>query len=96
MARSRHFQYLQNGQWIYDGTSDFGRIDRQNQFLRALIDAAKTKLQPRRSRRSSTRSPRASQIDNTFGYNELLGLALKFHSLQPRHAGRLHAPDPAA
>jgi LCP family protein required for cell wall assembly len=84
VARSRHFYYLQNGQWLYDGTSDFGRIDRQNQFLRALIDRAKseaTNLPAIASFLSAI--PQGVEIDDTFGYNELLGLALKFHSFNP-------------
>jgi LCP family protein required for cell wall assembly len=84
VARSRHFYYLQNGQWLYDGTSDFGRIDRQNQFLRALIDRAKseaTNLPAIASFLSAV--PKGIAIDDTFGYNELLGLALKFHSFNP-------------
>ena len=84
VARSRHFYYLQNGQWLYDGTSDFGRIDRQNQFLRALIDRAKseaTNLPAIASFLSAI--PHGIAIDDTFGINELLGLALKFHTFNP-------------
>lgn len=84
VARSRHFYYLQSGVWNYDGTSDFGRIDRQNQFLRALIDRAKsqaTNIQAITGFLSAI--PQGIAIDDTFGYNELLGLALKFHSFNP-------------
>ena len=84
VARSRHFYYLQNGQWNYDGTSDFGRIDRQNQFLRALIDRAKSKATDLLAISSFLSAiPQGIAIDDTFGYNELLGLALKFHSFNP-------------
>jgi LCP family protein required for cell wall assembly len=38
VARSRHYEWLQNGVWYYDGTSDFGRIIRQNAFMRAMIN----------------------------------------------------------
>jgi polyisoprenyl-teichoic acid--peptidoglycan teichoic acid transferase len=84
VARSRHFYYLDHGQWLYDGTSDFGRIDRQNQFLRALIERAKaqaTNLPAIAGFLSAI--PKGIAIDDTFGYNELLGLALKFHSFNP-------------
>lgn len=84
VARSRHYYYLQDGQWLYDGTSDFGRIDRQNQFLRALIERAKseaTNLPAIASFLSAI--PQGIEIDDTFGYNELLGLALKFHGFNP-------------
>ena len=46
VARSRHYEYYEDGYWQYDGTSDFGRIQRQDAFLRALIDQAKTKYNP--------------------------------------------------
>jgi len=84
VARSRHFYYLDHGQWLYDGTSDFGRIDRQNQFLRALIERAKseaTNLPAIASFLSAL--PKGIAIDDTFGVNELMGLALKFHSFNP-------------
>jgi LCP family protein required for cell wall assembly len=83
IARSRHYQYFANGQWNYDGTSDFGRIDRQNQFLRALIDAAKSKYNPATINAFLTELPKGIQIDSQFGYNELLGLIAKFHSFSP-------------
>jgi LCP family protein required for cell wall assembly len=83
LARSRHYQYFENGQWNYDGTSDFGRIDRQNQFLRALIDAAKSKYNPATINAFLTELPKGIQIDSQFGYNELLGLVAEFHGFNP-------------
>ena len=32
--------------WMYDPTSDFGRIDRQDAFLRAMVDRAKKLYNP--------------------------------------------------
>ena len=46
VARSRHYEYYANGYWQFDGTGDFGRIDRQDAFLRALVDQARTKYNP--------------------------------------------------
>ena len=46
VARSRHYQYYENGYWQYDGTSDFGRIQRQNAFLKALINQAEKQYNP--------------------------------------------------
>ncbi len=42
-VRSRHYQYEDppsSGEWITDGTSDFGRIARQQDFLRRVISTA--------------------------------------------------------
>ena len=36
LVRSRHTQYYDGTKWIEDPRSDFGRIDRQQMFLRAL------------------------------------------------------------
>jgi LCP family protein required for cell wall assembly len=84
VARSRHFQYQVNGQWLYDGTSDFGRIDRQNQFLRALIERAKQQATDLPAIAGFLdQIPKGVAIDDTFGYNELLGLAWAFHGFNP-------------
>lgn len=36
-VRSRHYQYFVDGEWKSDGTSDFGRISRQQDFLRRTV-----------------------------------------------------------
>jgi LCP family protein required for cell wall assembly len=35
-ARSRQYEYQENGEWVMDGTADLGRIRRQQYFLRSL------------------------------------------------------------
>jgi LCP family protein required for cell wall assembly len=67
--------------FVYDGTSDFGRIDRQTSFLRAMFDRVKNKLDdPLAMNGFLSNLPKGITIDNTFSLNELIGLALKFHS----------------
>ncbi|HEX2148580.1 MAG TPA: LCP family protein, partial [Actinomycetota bacterium] len=39
-VRSRHYEFLDNGQWKTDPTSDFGRINRQQDFIRRMIRKA--------------------------------------------------------
>jgi LCP family protein required for cell wall assembly len=36
-VRSRHYEYFVDGEWKTDGTSDFGRISRQQDFLRRTV-----------------------------------------------------------
>jgi LCP family protein required for cell wall assembly len=79
VARSRHYQYYENGYWQYDGTSDFGRIQRQGAFLRSLIDAAKSKYNPLTLNSFVTSLPKGIVIDKQFSLNELIGLAQDFH-----------------
>jgi hypothetical protein len=66
--------------WIYDGTSDFGRIDRQTSFLRALFSRVKSKLDDPFAINAFLGSlPEGITIDSTFSLREIVGLALKFH-----------------
>jgi LCP family protein required for cell wall assembly len=84
LARSRHYEYEQGGSWIYDGTSDFGRIDRQDQFLRGLIDSVKRNdFNPVQMASLVNDLPQGVEIDNTFSYPQVLGLAWDFHNFNP-------------
>jgi LCP family protein required for cell wall assembly len=89
--------------WDYDGTSDFGRIDRQNAFLRAMLNRVKGDLgNPIALNGFFSNIPQGVTIDSTWTLNELIGLALKFHSLNssairtytlPTTGGTLGAAD---
>ncbi len=92
VARSRHYTYQQGGQWLYDGTSDFGRIDRQDAFLRALIDAAKSKLNPLTLNAFIGSLPQGVIIDNQFSLNDLIGLAEDFRHFSPSALDTLTLP----
>jgi polyisoprenyl-teichoic acid--peptidoglycan teichoic acid transferase len=83
VARSRHYYYYQDGEWQYDGTSDFGRIARQDAFLKAMITAAKSKVSPLTVNAFIGTIHEGVIIDDGFGFNELIGLALTYHSFDP-------------
>ncbi|HSN02147.1 MAG TPA: LCP family protein, partial [Acidimicrobiales bacterium] len=83
VARSRHYYWYQNGQWNYDVTSDFGRIQRQNAFLRALLSRVKSIYNPLTLNSFLSKIPQGITLDQNFSLNELIGLAIKFHSLNP-------------
>jgi LCP family protein required for cell wall assembly len=81
VARSRHYYYYENGEWRYDGTSDFGRIQRQDAFLRALIAAVKSKeANPIALARFAGTLHEGLEIDDGFRTSELIGLAETYHS----------------
>jgi LCP family protein required for cell wall assembly len=80
VARSRHYQYFENGYWQYDGTSDFGRIQRQDVFIKALMDAAKSKVNPLTVNAFIGSIHEGVTIDDGFSLNDLIGLALTYHS----------------
>ncbi len=89
MARSRHYQYDANGEWQYDGTSDFGRIQRQDAFLRALVTAVKSKeTNPIALAKFAGSLHEGLEIDDGFSANQLIGLAETYRSFD---AGELAA-----
>ena len=68
--------------WDYDGTSDFGRITRQNAFLEAMFTRVKGTLSnPIKMNSFLSNLPKGVAIDSTFTFNEIIGLALKFHGM---------------
>ncbi len=67
--------------WTYDGTSDFGRINRQNAFLRAMVNRAKGIYNPLTITSFLSKLPQGIALDQKFTLNDLIGLAVKFHSL---------------
>ena len=83
VARSRHYEYYQNGYWHYDGTSDFGRIQRQDVFIKAMMSAAKSKVNPFTVNAFIGSIHEGITIDDGFGFNELIGLAVTYHSFDP-------------
>jgi LCP family protein required for cell wall assembly len=74
---------LYNLGWYYDGTSDFGRIDRQNAFLRAMISRAKGLYNPLTINSFLSKIPQGISLDTNFTLTELIELAVKFHGLNP-------------
>jgi LCP family protein required for cell wall assembly len=79
VARSRHYQYYEGGYWQYDGTSDFGRIQRQNAFLKALINQAEGKYNPLTLNAFISSVAHGVTIDSSFKVSDLVNLAGQFH-----------------
>jgi len=47
LARSRYYEYeVRPGVWYYDGSSDLGRIQRQNTVIESVINKAKSSYNP--------------------------------------------------
>jgi LCP family protein required for cell wall assembly len=83
VARSRHFQYYATGEWQTTPSGDLGRIKRQDGFLRALIDSAKSKYNPLTLNAFLGSLPQGVAIDTGFSLGELVGLAEDFHGINP-------------
>jgi LCP family protein required for cell wall assembly len=96
VARARHYEYYANGYWQYDGTSDFGRIQRQDVFIRSLITSAKSKVNPLTVNAFIGSIHEGVSIDDGFGINELIGLALDYRSFDPSNLAAQTLPTEAA
>jgi LCP family protein required for cell wall assembly len=83
VARSRHYEYYADGYWQYDPTGDFGRIKRQDAFLKALIDAAESKVNPLTINAFIGSLHNGIVIDDGFSLGGVAGLATEFHSFNP-------------
>ncbi|MGH8981776.1 MAG: LCP family protein, partial [Acidimicrobiales bacterium] len=83
VARSRHYQYEKTGQWLSTPLSDLARIRRQDAFLKALVDAAKSKYNPLQLNAFLGSLPQGIQVDQTFSLSEMVGVAETFHSITP-------------
>lgn len=96
VARSRHYYYYENGYWQYDGTSDFGRIQRQDAFIKAMMAAAKSKVNPLTINAFIGSIHEGLTIDDGFSLNGLIGLALDFRSYDPANLGGMTLPTEAS
>jgi LCP family protein required for cell wall assembly len=96
VARARHYEYYAHGYWQYDGTSDFGRIQRQDVFIRSLITSAKSKVNPLTVNAFIGSIHEGVTIDDGFGVNELIGLALDYRSFDPSNLQAQTLPTESA
>ena len=92
LVRSRHYQWYQNGVWSTDVTSDYGRIYRQNEFLKAMIDKAKGLYNPFTINSFISKLTTGIALDSNFSSGELIGLAVKFHNLDPTNLATYTLP----
>ena len=83
VARSRHYEYLVNGTWESDGSSDFGRIHRQGAFLRALTSAAKNQLNPLALNSFLGSIPKGVTADSGLSFLDAIDLAWHYRSIDP-------------
>ena len=83
VARSRHYQYYATGEWLTTPSGDFGRIKRQDAFLKAMIDSAKSKYNPLTLNAFLGSIPQGIVIDKNLSLGDMIGLAEDFHSINP-------------
>ena len=84
LVRSRHYEWYQAPYgWRTDVTSDYGRIYRQNEFIKGMLAKAKGIYNPLTLNSLLSKLPAGIALDNHFTLGELIGLAGKFHSIDP-------------
>jgi LCP family protein required for cell wall assembly len=88
-VRSRYYEYQANGRWISDGTSDYGRIARQQDFIRRLAARALDKgaTNPITAKHLLDVAHTSNvRIDDGLSLSDLLGLGRAIRDLGPRSA----------
>ncbi len=83
LARSRHYEWFEHGIWNTDVTSDYGRIYRQNEFIKAFISRAKSLWNPLTINNLLSALPQGISLDSNFTLNDLIALAYRFHGINP-------------
>lgn len=97
LARSRYYEYYENGMWNTDGTSDLGRIKRQHTFLRILMAKAIS---------AGIRNPITANsivgsmvhdvtIDQTLSAGDIVKLVLAMRSITPSQVDASTLPTTA-
>ena len=87
LVRSRHLYYMNsNGEWEYDGQSDFSRIQRQDAFFRAVLAKLNaTGLDPLTINAFIGAAVTNLTIDDTLTKSDLFNLAEDFQGLSSSH-----------
>jgi LCP family protein required for cell wall assembly len=82
-VRSRHYEFLENGRWKTDPTSDFGRIQRQQDFIRRMIKKSISQgiRNPLVANKLLDSFVRDVVVDSELGTMDLVRLGATFRSL---------------
>lgn len=93
-VRSRSYEYYEGGQWHRDQRSDFGRIERQQRFIRQLVAQAIERgvLNPLRGNRLIGRTLENVVVDSTLESGDVFKLARVFRSGDPEDLEMLTVP----
>ena len=88
-VRSRYYEHQVNGRWVNDGLSDYGRIARQQDFIRRLASKALAAgaLNPVTAKRLLDAARNSNvRIDDGLSLTDLLHLARSVRDLGPQNA----------
>lgn len=84
-VRSRSYESYEAGRWVYDPTSDLGRIKRQQDFIRRMLKKALSSgiSNPLTLNRLIGIGVDNLTIDSTMSSRDMVDLARRFRSLDP-------------
>ena len=84
-VRSRHYEELIDGKWVLDPTGDFGRISRQQDFIRRMMKKALSTgiTNPIQLNRLIGIGIKDVKIDQTLSTKDITLLARRFSNLDP-------------
>lgn len=96
-VRSRNYQYLESGAWRTDPTGDFGRINRQQDFIRRLIAQSleSSITNPARGNNLINESLDNITLDSDLGVSDVFKLVRVFRSGDPNDVEMLTVPADA-
>jgi LCP family protein required for cell wall assembly len=84
-VRSRHLDYYEDGEWHDDGSSDLGRISRQQDFIRRVIQRSIDKgvRNPVTMNALVNAGVNAVTLDDTVTVDDLIALGSSFRNFTP-------------
>lgn len=81
LARSRFYEYeVRPGYWLFDGSGDLGRIQRQNVIIKAVIDKAHSTYNPLTLNAFLGSVVHDVTVDQNTSGSDLLDLVQKYHA----------------
>ncbi len=82
LVRARHLYYQKDGEWVYDGLSDFSRIQRQDAFFQAVLQKVGAEdTNPIALNGFIGAAVTNLTIDDTVTEGQLITLARQFHGI---------------
>ncbi|HEX3393885.1 MAG TPA: LCP family protein, partial [Acidimicrobiales bacterium] len=97
-VRSRHYEYFESGKWRTDPSSDLGRIQRQQDFIRRMMRKAVSSglTNPLTLNRLIGIGVKDVTIDSSMSTSDLVRVARRFKSLNPDTVDMLTLPTTPA
>jgi LCP family protein required for cell wall assembly len=85
LVRTRHMQYEDNGQWIFEAESDLARIRRQQLFIKKIVGRAQSLGLTSLTRINGVVGGVVSNltVDSGFSESEMISLARRYRNLNP-------------